>query len=108
MKRPTDTTARIWQAIRRIEARGDRPTNHTVRDELAQLHGAGGSFREISPVLADWRAEIVAKSSRRIDAAVEAIARLEHDVEREEVCRRFRQKTGHRIRITVKPDGQGK
>jgi hypothetical protein len=102
MKRPTDTTARIWQAVRRIEARGDRPTNHSVRDELEELHGAGGSFREISPILAAWREEIVLKAARRIDQAVDAISRLEHDVEREEVCRRFRQKTGDDIRLTVR------
>ena len=103
MKRATDTTARIWQAVRRVEARGERPTNHNVLHELADLHGAGGSFREISPVIAAWRDEVVAKATRRIDQAVEAIARLGHDVEREEVCRRFRAKTGQQVRLTVKP-----
>jgi hypothetical protein len=101
MKRATDTTARIWQAIRRIEGRGERPTNHSVRAELQKLHGAGGSFREVSPVVAAWREEVILKAGRRIDAAVAALAALAHDVEREEVMRRYRQSTGDHLRLAV-------
>lgn len=101
MKRPTDTTARVWQAVRRIEARGERPTNHSVRAELQKLYGAGGSFREVSPVVEAWRREIVTKADRRIDAVVVALSKLEHDVEREEVCRRYRERFGGAIRISI-------
>jgi hypothetical protein len=97
MKRPSDITARIWSAVRRIEARGERPTNHGVRAELQKLYGAGGSFREISPVVEAWRAEIVAKAEKRIAVAVEALLALEHDLEREEVGRRYRERTGREM-----------
>ncbi len=104
MKRATDATARIWAAVRRIEARGERPTNHSVRAELHTLYGAGGSFREVSPVVEAWRREVVTKADRRIDAAVLALSKLEHDVEREEVCRRFRERFGGNIRVTIQRD----
>lgn len=104
MKRATDTTARVWQAVRRLEARGERPTNHSVRAELQELYGAGGSFREVSPVVEAWRREIVTKADRRIEAAVAALAKLEHDVERDEVCRRFRERFGGTIRLTIHKD----
>ena len=101
MKRPTDITARIWQAVRRLEGRGERPTNHAVRDELEKLYGAGGSFREIAPVVEAWRLETITKAERRIEAVVAAVSKLEHDVEREEVCKRFRERTGQEIRLTI-------
>lgn len=104
MKRATDTTARVWQAVRRVEARGERPTNDSVRAELQQLYGVGGSYRDVSPVVEAWRSEVVTKADRRIEAAVAALAKLEHDVEREEVCRRFRAKYGGRIRLTIQRD----
>lgn len=94
MKKPSDIDARIWSAVRRIEARGERPTNHGVRAELQQLYGAGGSFREISPIVEQWRSEIVAKAERRIATAAAALIKLEHDLEREEVVRRYREATG--------------
>jgi hypothetical protein len=101
MKRPTDITARVWLAVRRIEARGERPTNHGVRAELLELYGAGGSFREVSPVVEAWRVEQVTKAERRIDAAVAALAKLEQPVEVEEVARRFRAKHGGEIRLSI-------
>lgn len=101
MKRASDIDARIWRAVQQIERRGERPTNALVRQELVELYGAGGSFREISPVVEQWRRDVVAKAEKRIAAAVAAIAKLEHDVEREEVCRRFRQEHGREIRLTV-------
>jgi hypothetical protein len=101
MKKPSDTATRVWSAIRRIEARAERPTLHAVRDELMKLYGAGGSFREISPVLQAWREEVIEKASARINSAVVALARLRTDVEREEVVRRYRAKTGDDIRLTV-------
>jgi hypothetical protein len=97
MRRPSDIAARIWSAVRRIEARGERPTNHGVRAELQKLYGAGGSFREISPIVEQWRSEIVAKGERRISAAVAALVKLEHDLEREEVARRYRDSTGSEL-----------
>lgn len=102
MKRPTDTVARIWQAVRRIEARGERPTIPSVRDELLELYGAGGSCRDVSPVVAAWRAEQVAKAEQRIAAAVAALVELDHPLELEEVSRRFKLATrGDVLRISV-------
>lgn len=104
MKRPTDTTARVWQAVRRIEARGERPTNDSVRAELQKLYGAGGSYRDVSPVVEAWRREIVTKADRRIDAAVVALSKLEQAVELEEVARRFRERFGGSIRLSIQRD----
>lgn len=104
MKRPSDTHARVWQAVRRIEARGERPTNHGVRAELQELYGAGGSFRDVSPVVEAWRLEQVTKAERRIDAAVAALAKLEQSVEVEEVVRRFRAKYGGAMRLSIQRD----
>jgi hypothetical protein len=101
LKRASDIDARIWRAVHRLERRGERPTNAAVRGELQSLYGAGGSYREIAPIVEQWRRTVVAKAERRIDAAVDAIAQLEHDVEREEVCRRYREKHGRDIRLTV-------
>ena len=101
MKRPSDTTARVWQAVRRLEARGERPTNDSVRAELQELYGAGGSYRDVSPVVEAWRREVVAKAEKRIEAAVAALAKLEHGVEVEEVARRFRAKYGGTVRLTL-------
>jgi hypothetical protein len=101
VKRASDIDARIWRAVHRIERRGERPTNGAVRAELQKLYGAGGSFREIAPVVEQWRRDTVAKAEKRIEAAVAAIAKLEHEVEVEEVCRRFRQQHEREIRVTV-------
>jgi thioredoxin-like negative regulator of GroEL len=108
VKRASDIDARIWRAVQRIERRGERPTNGAVRAELIELYGAGGSFREISPVVEQWRRDVVAKAERRIEAAVAAIGKLEHEVEVEEVCRRFRQQHDRDIRVTVTMDRKGK
>lgn len=101
MKKSSDTATRVWSAIRRIEARAERPTLHAVRGELIKIYGAGGSFREISPVLQAWREEVIEKAGSRINSAVAALARLRNDVEREEVVRRYRVKTGDDVRLTV-------
>jgi hypothetical protein len=101
MKRPSDTVARIWQAVRRIEARGERPTIHGVRGELLELYGAGGSLRDISPVVAAWREEQVAKAERRIAAAVVAMVDLGPPLELEEVARRFKLATGDTLRLGI-------
>jgi len=101
VKRASDIDARIWRAVHRIERRGERPTNSAVRAELVELYGAGGSFREIAPVVEQWRRDVVAKAEKRIEAAVAAIAKLEHEVEVEEVCRRFRQQHEREIRLSV-------
>lgn len=104
MKRPTDTPARIWSAIRRIEARGERPTMHGTVAELRELYGAGASFRDVAPIVAEWRAEQIAKGEQRVAQAVAALVELAkgHPLELEEVTRRFRQITdGDRLLLQI-------
>ena len=101
MKRPSDTPARIWQAIRRIEARGERPTIQNTIDELLELYGTGGSMRDVSPIVAAWREEQVAKAERAIAHAVAAIAQLRAPIELEEVARRFKAATGDTLTLRV-------
>ena len=101
MKRPSDTPARIWQAIRRIEARGERPTIQNTIDELLELYGTGGSMRDVSPIVAAWREEQVQKSERQIAHAVAAIIQLRAPIEFEEVARRFKVATGDTLTIRI-------
>lgn len=104
MKRPSDTPARIWQAVRRIEARGDRPTMPAVVEELREMYGDGASYRDVSPVVAAWRAEQITRGERRIAAAVDALVELAagHPLELEEVGRRFRERTkGDRLSVKI-------
>jgi hypothetical protein len=99
MREPSETAARIWAALRRIEARGGAINRTTVHAELVQLHGTGGSFREITPVVGAWKREQLAKGETRIVAAVAAMAALATDLERSEVSRRLRRVTPFYVRF---------
>ena len=69
------TEHRVREAADDLTRRGYRPSIRSVREELQRRHGTGGSFRDIAPALAAWRAK--RRGSDRLSRAVGAWKRLD-------------------------------
>jgi hypothetical protein len=87
------------EACARLHERGEAVTTRAVLREVAKVRGVHVSFRSATPAVQQWRADWLARTSGRIDAAVGALLALETDDERDAVRRAVAQRSGGGVRV---------
>jgi hypothetical protein len=87
------------EACQRLHTGGHVVTTRAVLAEVKKARGVNVSFRDATPAVQQWKAEMMARVSGRVETAVAALLALETDLERDMVRRAVRGRTGGGIRL---------
>ena len=87
------------EACRRLHAAGEPVTTLAVLAEVKKARGVNVSFRDATPAVQQWKAEMMARVYGRVETAVDALLALETNLERDMVRRAIRGRTGGGIRL---------